>query len=184
MPIGACIGLGAAGELLEPGNHGTTFGGNPVAGAAALAVLATIENEGLLDAAARVGEQLRRTASPLDAEVTQVDGRGLLLGTELAGEIAAAVVARGPGARLHRQHPGPTGSGSRRRSPHRGRRRRASATPGRASLHAAGARMTRHFLRDDDLTPAEQAEVLDLAADAQEAPYDAPAARRARGRSR
>ena len=48
IPIGACLGLGAAGDLLQPGNHGTTFGGNPVACAAALAVLDTIEDEGLL----------------------------------------------------------------------------------------------------------------------------------------
>jgi acetylornithine aminotransferase len=49
FPIGACIGLGAAGDLLQPGNHGTTFGGNPVACAAALAVLDTIEADGLLE---------------------------------------------------------------------------------------------------------------------------------------
>ena len=49
FPIGACIGLGDAGTLLEPGNHGTTFGGNPVACAAALAVIRTIEDEDLLE---------------------------------------------------------------------------------------------------------------------------------------
>ena len=49
IPIGACIGLGSAGDLLQPGHHGTTFGGNPVACAAALAVLDTIVDEGLLD---------------------------------------------------------------------------------------------------------------------------------------
>ena len=48
MPIGATVALGAAGTLLQPGNHGTTFGGNPVATAAALAVIDTIEAEGLL----------------------------------------------------------------------------------------------------------------------------------------
>ncbi len=48
IPIGACIGIGDAGTLLQPGNHGTTFGGNPVACAAALAVIRTIESEGLL----------------------------------------------------------------------------------------------------------------------------------------
>ena len=49
IPIGACIGVGDAGDLLEPGNHGTTFGGNPVACAAALAVIDTIEADGLLE---------------------------------------------------------------------------------------------------------------------------------------
>ena len=51
LPIGACIGVGPAGDLLQPGHHGTTFGGNPVACAAALAVLDTIVDEGLLDRA-------------------------------------------------------------------------------------------------------------------------------------
>ena len=46
IPVGACLGLGAAGDLLQPGNHGTTFGGNPVACAAALAVIGTIERDG------------------------------------------------------------------------------------------------------------------------------------------
>ena len=49
FPIGACVAVGAAADLLQPGNHGTTFGGNPVACAAALAVIDTIEDEGLLE---------------------------------------------------------------------------------------------------------------------------------------
>jgi len=94
IPVGATIGLGDAATLLGPGNHGTTFGGNPVACAAALAVLDTIEKEGLLEAAIARGEQLTRavTSAP---EVTGVAGRGLLLGAQLANETAAAVVARG-----------------------------------------------------------------------------------------
>jgi acetylornithine aminotransferase len=92
IPIGATIGLGAAAGLLEPGNHGTTFGGNPVACAAALAVLDTIEKEGLMDAAVTRGDQLRQVLTST-AQVTQVAGRGLLLGAQLADETAATVVA-------------------------------------------------------------------------------------------
>jgi acetylornithine aminotransferase len=93
VPIGATIGIGAAATLLEPGNHGTTFGGNPVACAAALAVLDTIEKEGLLEAALERGDQLRAVLSSVD-QVTDVEGRGLLLGAQLAEETAAAVVTR------------------------------------------------------------------------------------------
>jgi acetylornithine/N-succinyldiaminopimelate aminotransferase len=93
VPIGATIGIGAAATLLEPGNHGTTFGGNPVACAAALAVLDTIEKEGLLEAALVRGDQLRAILSSVE-QVTDVEGRGLLLGAQLAQETAAAVVAR------------------------------------------------------------------------------------------
>ncbi|MDQ4052458.1 MAG: acetylornithine transaminase [Actinomycetota bacterium] len=94
IPIGATIGLGAAATLLGPGNHGTTFGGNPVACAAALAVLDTIEKEGLLEAAVARGDQLTR-ALVSEQEVAGVEGRGLLLGAQLHAETAAAVVARG-----------------------------------------------------------------------------------------
>lgn len=94
IPIGATIGLGDAASLLGPGNHGTTFGGNPVACAAALAVMDTIEKEGLLEAAVARGDQLSRAVLSAP-EVTAVEGRGLLLGAQLASETAAAVVARG-----------------------------------------------------------------------------------------
>ena len=60
IPIGACIALGDAATLLQPGNHGTTFGGNPVATAAALAVISTIESDKLLDHVTTIGDQLRR----------------------------------------------------------------------------------------------------------------------------
>jgi acetylornithine/N-succinyldiaminopimelate aminotransferase len=93
IPIGATIGVGDAATLLSPSNHGTTFGGNPVAGAAALAVLDTIEKEGLLDAAVERGAQLTRILRSEPA-VTDVEGRGLLLGAQLAEETAADIVAR------------------------------------------------------------------------------------------
>ena len=64
LPIGACIGLGDAGTALRKGDHGSTFGGNPVACAAALAVLDTIEADGLLEHAAAVGAPAGGRAGP------------------------------------------------------------------------------------------------------------------------
>jgi acetylornithine aminotransferase len=90
VPIGACIGLGDAAFLLEPGNHGTTFGGNPVACAAGLAVLDTIESEGLLDHASKLGEHLS-TGLADDPRVTEVRGAGLLIGLTLSAPVAVAV---------------------------------------------------------------------------------------------
>ncbi|WP_041546546.1 MULTISPECIES: acetylornithine transaminase [unclassified Nocardioides] len=92
FPIGACIGVGDAGNLLEPGNHGTTFGGNPVACAAALAVLRTIEDEDLLEHVTVLGEQLRDGLAA-DPRVSEVRGEGLLIGLDLTTDAAAAVVA-------------------------------------------------------------------------------------------
>ncbi|KAJ1684312.1 hypothetical protein LUZ63_020605 [Rhynchospora breviuscula] len=90
-PIGACVGLGEAGHLLGPGNHGTTFGGNPVASAAALAVLDTIEAEDLRAHATAVGARLR---DGLDhPHVAEVRGEGLLIGISLDAEVAPAAVA-------------------------------------------------------------------------------------------
>ena len=92
FPIGACIGIGAAGELLQPGNHGTTFGGNPVACAAALAVIRTIEDEDLLEHVTVLGQKLR-DGLVADPRVTEVRGEGLLIGLDLAEDKAAEVVA-------------------------------------------------------------------------------------------
>jgi acetylornithine/N-succinyldiaminopimelate aminotransferase len=96
IPIGACLGLGAAGDLLRPGNHGTTFGGNPVACAAALAVLDTIEHEDLLARARDLGARLRDGLSH-DPRVTGARGRGLLIGLDVTVDAPAVVVA----ARAH-----------------------------------------------------------------------------------
>jgi len=92
VPIGACIGYGPAASLLQPGNHGTTFGGNPVAAAAALAVIDTIESDGLLAHAVEMGERLRAGVAA-DSRVVEVRGCGVLVGLTLAGVEAPAVVA-------------------------------------------------------------------------------------------
>jgi len=90
LPIGACLAFGAAADLFRPGSHGTTFGGNPVSCAAALAVIRTIASEGLLDHVKRIGEQLRRGVEALGLEVR---GAGLLLGIVLRTPVAARVTA-------------------------------------------------------------------------------------------
>jgi acetylornithine aminotransferase len=94
LPIGACIGIGPAGDLLEPGQHGTTFGGNPISCAAALAVLRTIADEGLLEHITLVGKELatgiEELAHPL---VREVSGAGLLIGIGLREPVSAAVAA-------------------------------------------------------------------------------------------
>ncbi|MEU0600930.1 acetylornithine transaminase [Streptomyces sp. NPDC006393] len=92
LPVGATLAFGAAAELLTPGAHGSTFSGNPVVCAAALAVLDTIEETGVLDHVVRAGERLRHgleaLAHPL---VREVRGAGLLVGVVLDGEHAARV---------------------------------------------------------------------------------------------
>jgi acetylornithine/N-succinyldiaminopimelate aminotransferase len=94
IPIGACLGIGPAGDLLQPGHHGTTFGGNPVACAAALAVIETIESEGLLDNALQRGRELSEILRS-QPEVVGVSGRGLLVGAALSGDFAPQVVRVG-----------------------------------------------------------------------------------------
>jgi len=100
IPIGAVVATGQAAALLEPGQHGTTFGGNPVACAAALAVIGTIRSQSLLERVQQLGSAWSRQLAAVDG-VDQVRGRGLLLGVGLedglppAAEIAAALAARG-----------------------------------------------------------------------------------------
>jgi len=92
FPVGACVARGRAASLLPAGSHGSTFGGNPVAAVAGLAVIAVIERDGLLAHAREMGEHLvagvTALAHPLVAEVR---GRGLLRGIVLTAPVAAAV---------------------------------------------------------------------------------------------
>ena len=94
LPIGACVGIGAAGRLLEPGQHGSTFGGNPVCCAAALAVLDTIAADGLLEHVRQVGKEIATGIEALSHPlVTGVSGAGLMIGVGLAAPVSAAVSA-------------------------------------------------------------------------------------------
>ncbi|WP_027506739.1 acetylornithine transaminase [Rhodococcus sp. UNC23MFCrub1.1] len=92
LPIGACIGIGPAAAMLTPGKHGTTFGGNPVCSAAALAVLRTLASEDLLSHADRLGKILRHDIEALGHPlVDHVRGAGLLLGIVLTEPVSADV---------------------------------------------------------------------------------------------
>ena len=97
IPIGATVARGEAATLLQPGNHGTTFGGNPVACGAALAVIDTIADEGLLAGVVERGEQLAATLADQDG-VVEVTGHGLMRGAELDGAYATHAVAAGRAA--------------------------------------------------------------------------------------
>lgn len=92
LPIGACIGFGKAAGLFTPGSHGSTFGGNPVCCAAALAVLETIERDDLLRHVQRCGAVLEAGLRALDSPlIHQVRGSGLWFGVVLTFDCAAAI---------------------------------------------------------------------------------------------
>ena len=94
VPIGALVTRGEASDLFSLGQHGSTFGGNPLATGVADAVLAEIERADLVGNAARRGEQLRQGILGLGLSVvTEVRGRGLLLGVGLSAPLAPRVVA-------------------------------------------------------------------------------------------
>lgn len=101
VPMGACVAQGRAANLLSPGSHGSTFGGNPLACSAALTVLQTIEEMGLMARAKELGERLRAAFSEAlqgVRGVLSVRGRGLMIGIELdrpCGELVRAALERG-----------------------------------------------------------------------------------------
>jgi acetylornithine aminotransferase len=218
LPIGACIGLGPAGRLFRKGDHGTTFGGNPVACAAALAVLDTIERDGLLRHVTEVGGRLVTGLRAIDHPLLAgVRGAGLWVALVLSRPVApeveaaardagflvnavqpeavrlappliltaadadrvvqampdilrrvagAAVAAAGAAVAAAGAAVAAAGAGADGLT---GAIVAAGAADGfggsthQAVLPDKGVRMPRHFLRDDDLSPAELVEVLDLA---------------------
>ncbi len=91
-PTGACVATGPPATMLGPGAHGTTFGGNPVAAAAGLAVLGIIERDGLLPRVQAAGERLAAGITALEhPRISLVRGRGLLRGVVLSEPVAPAV---------------------------------------------------------------------------------------------
>ena len=171
FPIGACIATGDAADLLQPGNHGTTFGGNPVARGRGLAVLDTIEKDGLLEHATE-----RRPAPARRPARRRPGHRGPRLRPADRARPDRARVRRGvrgrPRRRLHRQQPDPrTRPAGAPADPHRRAGRLVPRAPGRgSSTRRTGSTATS---RDPPLparrrpVPEQQAAVLELAARAQ-----------------
>ena len=101
VPVGACVVGGRAKGVFKPGNHGSTFGGNPLAMSAVIATLDTMKEEGLLENAVRVGDAIRGgLAAALNgvAGVAEIRGMGLMIGVELdrpCGEIVQRALAAG-----------------------------------------------------------------------------------------
>ncbi len=99
VPIGACLARGTAADVLQPGSHGSTFGGNPLASAAALAVLDTVQEQQLAQRAAQLGEHLLQRFHDELADlngVHEIRGQGLMIGIELdrpCAELVAEALA-------------------------------------------------------------------------------------------
>jgi acetylornithine aminotransferase len=92
LPMGALLAFGEAADLLTAGSHGSTFGGNPIAAAAALAVLDTIRDEGLLERAKEIEHRFTAGIEALGhAGISGVRGKGALLGVVLTADVAAAL---------------------------------------------------------------------------------------------
>ncbi len=101
VPIGACLARGAAAEVFKPGNHASTFGGNPLACSAALAVIQTMEKEKLAVRAAQLGQRMLegyRASLGKTAGVAAIRGKGLMIGIELdrpCGELVKRALEEG-----------------------------------------------------------------------------------------
>jgi acetylornithine aminotransferase len=98
VPVGACVVGGRAKGVFKPGNHGSTFGGNPLAMTAVVTTIDTIKEEGLLANAARVGEVIRQGLAALPG-ISEVRGMGLMLGVDV-GQPCGELVRQGLDAGL------------------------------------------------------------------------------------
>jgi len=97
LPIGAFIAKDKIAKAFEPGDHGSTFGGGPVVCAAALAVIKTIEEEGLIENSAKMGSLIEEKLNELSKNssiIKEIRGKGLMIGIELKREIAKEVVSK------------------------------------------------------------------------------------------
>ncbi len=94
LPIGACMAHGVAANVLEKGDHGSTFAGGPLVTSAALAAIEAIEEEGMLDNARAMGDYLRERIASWREQlpVTEIRGAGLMIGFDLAKPVAREVV--------------------------------------------------------------------------------------------
>ena len=101
IPIGVCLARGPAADVLSPGTHGSTFGGNPFSCTVANTVLEVIEEEGLLEHAARMGERLRQNIESgifAPERVVEIRGRGMMMGIEMDSpctELVSMALERG-----------------------------------------------------------------------------------------
>lgn len=101
VAIGACLAKGVAANIFKPGNHASTFGGNPLACSAAIKTLEVIVEEGLIENALKMGSFIRQQFEQLLADepaVVQIRGQGLMIGIELAkpcGELVRAALEQG-----------------------------------------------------------------------------------------
>ncbi|HEY3779888.1 MAG TPA: acetylornithine transaminase [Fimbriimonadaceae bacterium] len=94
LPVGACLTRGDAAHILKPGDHGSTYGGNPISTCTGLAVLETIEKENLLENAIEMGNLLQSGFKKLGPIVEETRGSGLMIGIRLSKPIARDVVAQ------------------------------------------------------------------------------------------
>ena len=101
MPIGACLAHGAAAELIQPGTHGTTFGGNPIACRVGLTVIEQLDKRGLVSRAGELGDRMRdgfRNSLHNQPGITDIRGRGMMMGIELdtpCAELVGIALAEG-----------------------------------------------------------------------------------------
>ena len=101
MPIGACLARGAAAELIQPGTHGTTFGGNPIACRVALTVIEQLDKRKLVSRAGELGDRMRegfRNSLHNQPGIADIRGRGMMMGIELdtpCAELVGIALAEG-----------------------------------------------------------------------------------------